>query len=117
MAIAAYILGTAAVPANTICSILSATRFFGPCVTRLPFVSTVPMSGFPFSSKKSLDRALVAPNSRSSMRRRSSLRRGLSGVPLYSGGSEPHGTNSREEVGLWCEEAEWIGSQGRWSGT
>ena len=58
MTMAAYILGTAAVPAKTICSILSAKRFFGPCVTRLPFASTVPMSGFSRSSKKSLDRAL-----------------------------------------------------------
>ena len=111
MTMAAYILGTAAVPAKTICSILSVNRFFGPCVTRLPFASTVPMSGFPRSSTKSLDRALVVPNSRSSMRRRSSLRRGLSGVALYSGGSEPHGTNSREEV-------EWGGrSQEGRSGT
>ena len=99
------------VPARTICTILSAKRFFGPCVTRLILASTVPMSGFPRWSKKSLDRALVVPNSRSSMRRRSSLRRGLSGVALYSGGSGLHGMN-------WWEEVEWGGrSQGSWSGT
>ena len=58
------------------------------------------------------------PNSRSGEQRRSSLRMGLSGVALYSGGSEPHGTNPRKEIGLWCEEVEWGGrSQGRWSGT
>ena len=105
MTMAAYILGTAAVPAETICSILSAKRFFGPCVTRLPFASTVPMSGFPRSSKKSLDRALVVPNSRLSTQRRPSLRE-LSSVALYSGGLEPHVTTSWEEVGLWCQELE-----------
>ena len=89
------------VPARTICTILSAKRFFGPCVTRLPFASTVPMSGFPRSCKKSLDHALFEPNSRSSMRRRSSLRRGLSGVALSSGVSEPHATN--------LQEVEWGG--------
>ena len=48
-------------------------------------MSTVTMSGFPRSSKKSHDRGLIVPNSRSSMRRRSFVR-GLSGVALYSGG-------------------------------
>ena len=106
MTMAAYMRGTAAVPAKTICTILSANRFFGPCVTRLPFASMAPMSGFPRWSGKSLDRDLVVPNSRSSMRRRRSKKRGLSGVALYSGGSEPHGTNLQEEV-------EWGGrSQG-----
>ena len=37
----------------------------------------------------------------------------MSGVALYSGGSEPHNTNSREEFGLWCDEAEWGGGRGR----
>lgn len=71
MTMAAYMLGTAAVPAKMICNIVSVNRFFGPCVTKLPFTSTVPMSGFPCSSKKPLDRRLFVPNSRSSMRRRS----------------------------------------------
>ena len=107
MKMAAYMLGTAAVSAEMFCSILSAKRFLGPCVTSLPFTSTAPMSGFPRSSKKLLDHTLVVPNSRSSMRMRCSLRRGLSGVALCSGGLErAHGTNSREE-------AEWRGrSQG-----
>ena len=54
MTMAAHMLGTAVVPAKRMCTLLSAKRFFGPCITRLPFASTVPMSSFPRWSKNRL---------------------------------------------------------------
>jgi hypothetical protein len=48
-------------------------RFFGPCVTSLPFLSTPPMSGSSSSAAASAPLLPSPANSRSSMRRRSSF--------------------------------------------
>ena len=88
----AYMLGTAAVPARRIFTILSAESFRA-LRYEVAFHVNGPDEWFP-ALVKSLDQTLFVPNSRSGLQRRS-LRRGLSGVALYP---EPHGTNSWEEV-------------------
>ncbi|PPQ91446.1 hypothetical protein CVT25_014334 [Psilocybe cyanescens] len=102
MATAAYSAGTHAPTASRTCSVRSATRRLGPTVTSRPLSSIVPTRGFPMSSTNSLPSSLalsfplaLAPNSRSSMRMRSSFWRGSSAGP-YSGGSLLQGRTSLE---------------------
>ena len=81
----------------------TATRFFGPSVISLPRASTLPTrcSG---ASPPPPRRAAFFPNSRSSMRIRSSLTSGSTARPSSS--AAPHGTRpwSRPEWGPYADE-------------